>query len=52
MTINLGSMITLRCAGIKDDMADLTASVHNLILAPLSADYDGGKFLFFIYLGY
>ena len=49
MTINLGSMITLKCAGIKKDMADLTASIHNLILSPINGDYDGSPYFSITY---
>jgi DNA-directed RNA polymerase subunit beta' len=40
-TIAIGSILLLRIAGIKKDVDDLTTSIHNLILSPLSADYDG-----------
>lgn len=51
MTINLGSMIILKCAGIKKDMADLTASIHNLILSPINGDYDGDVLNFIAIFG-
>ena len=37
-TINLGSMLLLKVAGIKTDLHDLTASIHNLILSPLGGE--------------
>lgn len=37
-TIALGSMLLLRIRHIKKDITDLTASIHNLILAPLAGD--------------
>jgi hypothetical protein len=40
-TINFGSILLLRVAGVKKDYHDLTASINNLILKPLGADYDG-----------
>jgi DNA-directed RNA polymerase beta' subunit len=40
-SINIGSILRLRVADIKDSYTDMTASIHNCILAPLSGDYDG-----------
>jgi DNA-directed RNA polymerase beta' subunit len=40
-TINFGSILLLRVAGVKQDYDDLTASINNLILKPLGADFDG-----------
>jgi DNA-directed RNA polymerase beta' subunit len=40
-TISYGSILYLRIAGIKDDIEDLTMSIHNGILSLLSGDYDG-----------
>ena len=40
-TIAVGSMLSLRLAGIKQNYNDSTASIHNLILKPLGGDYDG-----------
>lgn len=40
-TISLGSILFLRIRDIKTDLSDLTTSIHNLILKPLAADYDG-----------
>lgn len=40
-TINIGSILNLKVRGIKEDIYDLTASIHNLILVPLNGDYDG-----------
>lgn len=40
-TIGVGSIMLLRISGIKEDYSDHTASIHNLILSPLGADYDG-----------
>lgn len=40
-SINIGSVMIIKCAGVKRDKHDLTASIHNLILSSLGADYDG-----------
>lgn len=40
-TINLGSIMQLRIVGVKEDYSDRTISINNLILKPLSGDYDG-----------
>jgi len=40
-SINYGSILALRIAGIKHDFADLTMSLHNSILTPLAGDFDG-----------
>ena len=40
-TINYGSIMVLKIKNIKKDYSDVTASISNLILAPLGADYDG-----------
>ena len=51
-TIGIGSIVLLKIRKVKKDVKDLTASIHNLILKTLGGDYDGGKFLFFIYLAH
>ena len=40
-SINFGSIMCLRIAGIKKDYDDLTISLSNNILAPMGGDYDG-----------
>ena len=40
-SISNGSFLCLRIVDIKEDPLDLTASIHNCILALLGADYDG-----------
>ena len=40
-TINYGSIMVLKVKNIKKDYSDVTASISNLILSPLGADYDG-----------
>lgn len=40
-TINYGSIMKLKIVGIKTQYDDLTASLHNCILPPMGADYDG-----------
>ena len=43
-TIAVGSMLLLRIADIKEDFDDVTLSINNIVLPPLSGDYDGGHF--------
>jgi DNA-directed RNA polymerase beta' subunit len=40
-TISYGSILCLRIVEVKNDYDDLTTSLNNTILAPLSGDYDG-----------
>jgi len=40
-TISYGSIYCLNLTDIKHDYNDFTMSLHNCILAPLNADYDG-----------
>jgi len=46
-TIARGSIQVLRIAHVKDDISDLTTSIHNCILELLGADYDGDVLNFF-----
>lgn len=40
-TIALGSILYMRIADIKNDISDLTLSLHNSVLTVLAGDYDG-----------
>ena len=40
-TIALGSILYMRIADVKEDMNDLTLSLHNSVLTLLAGDYDG-----------
>lgn len=40
-TISISSILLMRIHSIKTDITDLTASINNLILSNLGADYDG-----------
>lgn len=40
-SISYGSIVCLRVCDIKKDYNDVTASISNVILVPLAADYDG-----------
>jgi DNA-directed RNA polymerase beta' subunit len=40
-TINFGSIVKLQVTHVKRDIGDYTASIHNLVLPLLGADYDG-----------
>lgn len=50
-SINFGSMILLRIKEITTDMFDFTASIHNLLLKPLGADFDGDVLNFVLIYG-
>jgi DNA-directed RNA polymerase beta' subunit len=50
-SINLGSILMVKIAGIKRDMSDLTVSLHNLILKPIGGDYDGDVLNFILLYG-
>lgn len=40
-TLGIGSILMLKIANIKTDINDVTLSINNLILPPISGDYDG-----------
>jgi hypothetical protein len=40
-TISFGSFLLLNVVDVKSDYDDVTISIHNCILNPLAADYDG-----------
>lgn len=40
-TINYGSILYLTVCDVKKDFNDITASISNIILKPMAADYDG-----------
>jgi DNA-directed RNA polymerase beta' subunit len=40
-TINVGSILLLNIADVKEDVTDVTFSISNLVLPCLAADYDG-----------